>query len=362
MHVRSFDPWAKSAIGKVLIVEPDPDIARMLEVRLARDGHDVVVVDHGQAALRAAKNETLDVALVDGKVADILPIDLLQQLKSTYAPFEVILMSVDPTTEMLVKALEAGAYDLVVKPFTNLKILTTKLKSAVVKVRAERDRDELARMLAAQTQDMVHREAESERTSNATMVGTAPPTSEDSVIDLDGMTGVDTLTGLPNRRASDERFKKETARALRYDRPLCVALGSVDGLDRVIDGFGAAVADGVLRGIASMFSGMVRDVDFCARRQGGEFLFIFPETAKESGFIVVDRIRLALSQTSFSELGPESHGDFQLSASFGLAALPTDTMNADLLRDAAEAALVQAKITGDRVVAFDGAMLKKRRI
>lgn len=360
MHVRSLDLWTKSSIGKVLVVEPDPDIARMLEVRLARDGHDVVVVDSARGAFAAAEHETLDVALIDGKVADLPPFELLQHLKSKYAPFEVMLMSVDPTNDMLVKALEAGAYDLVVKPFTNLKILTTKLKSAVVKVRAERDRDELARMLAAQTQDMVHREAEAERTSNATIVGTAPPSSDDAPIDIDGMSGVDTLTGLPNRRASDDRFKKETARALRYDRPLCIALASVDGLDRVIDGFGAAVADGVLRGIAAMFSGMVRDVDFCARRQGGEFLFIFPETAKESGFIVVDRIRVALAQTSFSELGDERHADFRLSASFGLAALPTDTMNADLLRDAAEAALVQAKITGDRVVLFEGAMLKRR--
>lgn len=353
--MRSFDIWAKPATGKVLVVEPDPDIARMLEVRLARDGHDVLLVESGRAAIAAAKDEVLDVAMIDGKVTDIVALELLQQLKAQHSPFEVIIMTVDPTTEMLVRALEAGAFDLVVKPFTNLKILTTKLKNAVVKVRAERDRDELARMLAAQTQDLVQREAEAERT-NPNMQ--APNLDEP---DLDTMSGIDPLTGLPNRKSAEDRFKKETARALRYDRPLCVALGSIDGLGKVIEGFGAGVADGVLRGIASMFSGMIRDVDFCARRQGGEFLFIFPETPKDSGFIVVDRIRQALASTSFAELGPESSGNFKLSVSFGIAALPTDTMNAELLRDAAEAALQQAKVSGDRVVLFDPSMLRTRQ-
>lgn len=354
--MRSFDIWAKPAMGKVLVVEPDPDIARMLEVRLARDGHEVLLVETAKAALTASKEEKLDVAMIDGKISDALPLELLQQLKAQHKPFEVIIMTVDPTTDMLVKALEAGAFDLVVKPFTNLKILTTKLKNAVVKVRAERERDELARMLAAQTQDLVHREDKAERTNpNITL----PPLSEENPIDLDTMSGTDPLTGLPNKRSAEERFKKETARALRYDRPLCVALGSIDGLEKVIHTFGAGVADAVLRGIAAMFSGRVRDVDFCARRQGGEFLFIFPETPKDAGFIVVDRIRQALSEASFTELGPESHGNFRLSVSFGIAALPTDTMNAELLRDAAESALSQAKISGgDKVVMFEPAMLR----
>jgi diguanylate cyclase (GGDEF)-like protein len=360
MSMRSFDIWAKPATGKVLVVEPDPDIARMLEVRLARDGHDVVCVETARAAMVTSKEEVLDVAMIDGKVADTPALELLAQLRAQHSPFEVIIMTVDPTTEMLVKALEAGAFDLVVKPFTNLKILTTKLKNAVVKVRAERDRDELARMLAAQTQDMVQREAEVERTNPNIQMPSFGPEDTVPMIDLDTMSGIDPLTGLPNRRSAEDRFKKETARALRYDRPLCVALGSIDGLEKVIHTFGAQVADGVLRGIASMFSGMVRDVDFCARRLGGEFLFIFPETPKESGFVVVDRIRQALSSTSFTELGPESHGNFKLSVSFGIAALPTDTMNAELLKDAAEAALQQAKISGDRVVMFEGSMLRTR--
>lgn len=341
--------WNDRPSGRVLLVEPDEDIARMLEVRLARDGHEVVLARTGQEALRMTLTEDLDVALVDRKLQDIDALELMRQLQQQFAPFETILMTVDPTVELFVEALEAGAFDMVVKPFSNLKLVTAKVDKAVGKVQAERDRNELARMLHQQTQG-----------------GQPLPTQEEEPlptnIDLDGMSGVDPLTGLPNRRASEERFRTETARALRYDRPLCVALASIDGLDAVVERFGHDVADGVIRGIVQLFSGLVRDVDFIARRQGGEFFFLFPETSKESGFVVVDRIRTKLIQTSFSDFLDEDDRDsaFQLTASFGLAGLPTDTMNADLLHSAAEAALARAKATGgDQVVAYDPSMSRR---
>jgi diguanylate cyclase (GGDEF)-like protein len=358
-HPRLYNIWTRPGIGKVLVVEPDPDIARMLEVRLAREGHEVLIADTGKLAITTSEQEVIDVALVDKNVADANAFEIIQQLKNMQKPFEALLMSVDPSPELLVKALDHGAFDLVVKPFTNLKIVTAKLKNAVSKVRAERDRDELAHMLAAQTQDLAAREIEAER-AGPQGDKELPPEEELPVgLDLDDMSGTDPLTGLPNRKAAEDRFRKETARALRYDRPLCVALGSIDELETVIDRFGAEVADGVLRGIATMFSGMIRDVDFCARRQGGEFFFIFPETAKDSGFIVVDRIRQALSQTSFSEVVGKDTGGFRLTASFGVAGLPTDTMNADLLKDAAENALAAARQSGDRCVMFDSSMARR---
>ncbi len=338
--------------GKVLIVEPDPDLARILEVRLAREGHDVILTNDGSAAVRAAAEEHVDVALIDQTLDDISIFEVLSSLQERSPQFEGILMSVDATTDFVLRAYAAGAFDVVAKPISDLKIVLHKVKKALGKVLAERDRHELARVLHAQTQDIAKREV------LAIQHGGDQPEDDDSTaLDLDNMSGVDPLTGLPNRRAAEERFRKETARALRYDRPLCIALASVDMLDDVVTRHGSEVADGVLRGIASMFSGMVRDVDFVARRQGGEFLFIFPETPKDSGYVVVERIRQRLAQTSFTEsYGLEDAGEFHITASFGVAGLPTDTMNGEILHDAAEAALDRAKVEADKVVLFDGAM------
>lgn len=362
---RLFNIWSRPGIGKVLVVEPDADIARMLEVRLAREGHELLIAETGRAALNLAAQEVVDAALIDRNVADLSCFELLEKLRAAHRPFEALLMSVDPSPDVLLRALEAGAFDVLAKPFTNLKIVTSKLKSAIGKVRAERDRDELAHMLAAQTQDLVAREIEAERSGHHASHEKERP-GEDAVedtvsgFDLNGLSGTDPITGLPNRRAAEDRFKKETARALRYDRPLCIALSSVDGLELVLERFGREVAEGVIRGIASMFSGMIRDVDFCARRQGGEFFFIFPETPKDSGSVVVDRIRQALAQTSFSEfVDPAGGQGFKLTASFGVASLPTDTMNGDLLREAAETALHHARTSGDRVVPYDPSMSRR---
>lgn len=349
---------SRPVTGRVLIVEPDPDISRLLEVRLAREGHDVLTADTARRAIELGRHERIDAALVDRGVPDMPWQELLSALDTTQASMKVVLMSVDPTTDLLVAALEAGAFSLMVKPFANLKVVTLEVRNAVAGARAVRDRDELARMLAAQTQDLAHREEEAERAAHA-----GGNLSEDrdgaSAIDLSG--GVDAITGLPNRKAAEERFKSETTRALRYDRPLCIALASVDHLDSVIDRFGGSVADGVLRGVASIFTGLMRDVDFCARRHGGEFFFIFPETTKESGSVVVDRIRCAIGDTEFSELdgGGGVTGGFRLSISFGVAGLPADTLNAKLLREAAEIALAHAKSAGDRVVPFDRTMLDR---
>lgn len=355
LEPRVYPPWNRPPTGKVLIVEPDLDVARALEVRLARDGHEVVLTDSGKAALEASRRTAFDVALIERRLSDMSGLDVIASLKAILDPFEALLLTGEPTIELYLDAIERGAYDLVAKPFPHLKPVTWKVKHAVAKVHAERDRTELARLLHAQTRDMAEREVEAEMRHHEEPEEEAP-----LGLDLDSMVGTDPLTGLANRRAADDRFRKETARALRYDRPLTVALASVDELETVIERFGREVADGVLRGIAQMFTGMIRDVDFLARREGGEFFFLFPETPKENGFIVLDRIRLKLAQTQFSEtLQDHALGEFKLTASFGVAGLPTDTMNADILRDAAEAALARAKASGNRVVLFDNTMVRR---
>ncbi len=344
--------WNDLPSGRVLLVEPDEDIARMLEVRLAREGHDVVLARTGQEALRVVLTQDLDIALIDRKLQDLGALDLMRQLQDQFAPFETILMTVDPTVELFVEGLDAGAFDMVIKPFANLKLVTCKVDKAVAKVQAERDRNELAKMLHQQTSGI----------SNAPASTPAEEEPMITAIDLNGMSGVDPLTGLPNKQAADERFRVETARALRYDRPLCVALASIDDLDAVVGNFGHDVADGVIRGIVQIFSGLVRDVDFIARRQGGEFFFLFPETTKDSGYVVIDRIRQKLIQTSFSNfLGDDATGEgFRISASFGLAGLPADTMNAEILRTAAESALSRAKVSGgDQVVRYEASMTRR---
>lgn len=328
----SASPHAARPRGCVLVIEPDADVARMLEVRLAREGYDVLAAETGQGGQYLADQQLVDLVLLDRNLSDMASLDLLRQLRASPSPCEVIMMTVDPTIEIFVEALDAGAFDLVVKPFSNLKLVTAKVRNAVGKVQAERARDELAARLL---------DAEQASASVPTEVVLPPP----------GRSGRDTITGLPDWVAADHRFQEETARALRYSRPLTVVFLSVERLDAVIEAGGADAMEEVLRQVADEVRRLIRDVDFLARRDGGEFMLLLPETIKADGAVVAERIRARIAEAPFAVATNE--GPFELTASFGVAGLPTDTMNVNLLRQAGEVALARAEATGNSVVLYE---------
>ena len=345
----------RSSRGTVLVIDTDPDVAQLLEVRLARDGYDVLLAETGDGGLHLADQQLVDVVLLDRNLADRSSLELLRSLRSTPTPCEVIVMTVDPTVEIFVEALEAGAFDLVVKPFSHLSLVTAKVRNAADKVRAERARDELSAKLeelatqAAPTTAPL--DAASATPTTDAQEHDAPPAEPAGRGSIE-FSGVDPVTRLPNRAAADRRFYEETSRALRYGRPLTVAFLSLDHLDAIVETAGHPGLDAVLADVAALISKQIREVDFLARRQGGEFMLLLPETLKADGAIVAERIRGYVSDAgTLGAAVPE--GPFRLTASMGLACLPTDTMNAELLRQAGEVALVRAETTGDTVVVFE---------
>ncbi len=341
---------ASSQAGRILLVDSDPKVARAMEAKLLAEGHEVVVAFSGKGALDASRSDHFDVAVVDRSLPDIPGTRVMATLRNADAQLEVVMSTSDDAPEVELELLEQGAFAVLRKPLTHPRLLTLRVAQAVEKVHLAADRAELARTLHAQTAALATREVEAE------LYGPDEPSAN---INLDQMAGSDPLTGLPNAKAADERFRKEAARALRYDRPLTIALASIDNFETVRERFGDEVSDGVLRGIAAMFAGIVRDVDYVARLEGGHFFFIFPETPKEHGAVAVGRMRQKLLGTSFSDYFGEGPAQVRLTISFGIAGLPADTMNGDLLRNAAESALQRAKMLGDRIVFFDASMTRR---
>jgi diguanylate cyclase (GGDEF)-like protein len=158
----------------------------------------------------------------------------------------------------------------------------------------------------------------------------------------------DALTGLRNRRALDERLQEELLRAQRYHHPLSVIMADLDHFKNYNDRHGHPAGDVILRQVASLLQSHVRETDFVARYGGEEFVALLPETAKDSGLEVAEKIRAAVEAACFPHAETQPGG--RLTISLGVATFPEDLAEAHNLISKADEALYRAKRAGrDRV-------------
>jgi diguanylate cyclase (GGDEF)-like protein len=162
---------------------------------------------------------------------------------------------------------------------------------------------------------------------------------------------IDGLTGLANRRQSEDALATEISRAARFDNALTVVLADLDDFKALNDRYGHPAGDAVLRAFADILEETLRDADLAGRWGGEEFLLLLPGTDKEGGMQLAERIRATLAGRAI--LTPDSSAA-HVTASFGLATLAPGMTEAELVA-AADAALYAAKRGGkDRVEATPG--------
>lgn len=151
----------------------------------------------------------------------------------------------------------------------------------------------------------------------------------------------DALTGLPNRKALDERLATEIGTATRLGAPLALAMADIDHFKRINDGYGHRAGDRALALFAGIIRKRIRHSDFCARYGGEEFLLLFPGTEAEAAARVVDQVRAFVEGCDFSYKGEP----VPLTASFGVTQAIPGESPAEVL-ERADRALYAAKSAG----------------
>ncbi|MFW6337730.1 MAG: GGDEF domain-containing protein [Alkalispirochaetaceae bacterium] len=159
----------------------------------------------------------------------------------------------------------------------------------------------------------------------------------------------DELTGLPNRRLGDLRMKEEMARFLRYRRPFALCMGDIDRFKRVNDEHSHAVGDRVLRTIAYLLIGHLREVDLVARYGGEEFVLVMPETSAEEATEVCEKLRAGIEAYEWDQLAP----GLEITMSFGVAE-SSGMSEAEEVLAHADKRLYQAKQAGRNAVRGSG--------
>lgn len=152
----------------------------------------------------------------------------------------------------------------------------------------------------------------------------------------------DQLTGLANRAAFLAGLERETARAIRNGNPLCLAVLDVDHFKRINDLHGHPAGDEVLRIVAGVLQEGTRGHDIVGRIGGEEFAILMPETNREQGVAVGERLCKTMAQTPI-KLPNGTSGPVTFST--GLALLSSGE-TANQLVSRADTALYEAKFRG----------------
>lgn len=136
------------AVNRILLVEDDVSMAAVYRSYLTGLSYQIHHEETGKGALAAMANEQFDGILLDLNLPDINGLEILQKVNQEALQVEVIITTSDCSMNTAIEAMQLGARDYLVKPFSKDRLLTTlnntfenqKLKRIVETYREEIDR------------------------------------------------------------------------------------------------------------------------------------------------------------------------------------------------------------------------------
>lgn len=287
---------------KILVIDDSPDALAVAQVRLAKEGVQIVCAEGGVAGLDAARSEKPDLVLLDLDMPDLSGFEVCRALKADpeLCMIPVLFLSGSSTPEDKVKGLDLGAVDYVTKPFDAFELRA--------RVRAA--------LRTKHLQDLLIEHA-----------------------------SLDPLTELPNRRALMERLQREWARMQRYGGSLAFIMADIDHFKRVNDTYGHLVGDRLLREVARTIARECRDTDLPTRYGGEEFAILVPDETAEGAAQLAERCRRKIEEIHLVA----NHQSLCATVSFGVAD-GTGLESPRALIQNADQALYEAKAAGRNTV------------
>ena len=168
---------------------------------------------------------------------------------------------------------------------------------------------------------------------------------------LETKAATDSLTGLPNRRAFDQKLDEEWNRHARLGLPLSVAVIDVDFFKQFNDAHGHLVGDNCLKSVArTLRISFSRAGDFVTRYGGDEFTVVLPNTSEAGAIQITNAARCAIKALQIQH--PCSLIGADVTISIGVASVvPAVGQAPSILLLEADLALYRAKDTGRDKVA-----------
>lgn len=165
---------------------------------------------------------------------------------------------------------------------------------------------------------------------------------------VQGLTIIDTLTGVYCRRYFLERFSEELKRSKKNKLCLTFLMIDIDNFKQFNDRYGHLVGDAILRQVSKTILQAVRQIDFIGRYGGEEISVVLAETNNQQANFAAERIRQAVAAQVIKAYDEE----LKVTVSIGVSTFPDNALNMQKLIEMADQALYLAKKTGKNKVCF----------
>jgi two-component system, cell cycle response regulator len=301
--------------GRILMVDDRPALSDRIQNMLASE-HSVDVERDPTEALFHAAEGNYDLVIVSLDLENFDGLRLCSQLRSLERTRNVPVLAIAEADNnaRLVRALEIGVNDYLVRPF---------------------DKNEM--LARARTQIRKRRYAERLR---------------DNVQLSIEMAITDALTGLYNRRYMETHVGTLVDQAVARGKPLSVLILDIDYFKSINDTHGHDAGDDVLQDFAIRIRKSIRGIDLACRYGGEEFVVVMPETDMAVATMVAERLRRRIASEPF----PIQKGTrmIEVTISIGIAALGSGDDAAAVIKRA-DQALYRAKRDGRNRVVPDAA-------
>ena len=310
----------------ILVVEDSRTQAARLQFLLQRHDYQVQVASNGSRALEMMGERVPDLVVADIVMPIMDGYELCHAIKNelSFNEVGVLLLTSLWDASDIVKGLQSGADYYLTKPYDEDYLIDT-IKTALAQPRhcngddseIEIELEDNRYSIGASRLQMLHLllstygnavrqnqlllQAQTElQTLNSLLMAQRQQIEshqrelQEHNARLFSQATRDSLTGLRNHRALQERLHEEIARHQRANAPLSLLILDVDNFKGFNDSFGHPAGDDVLRSIGGFMEEQARSSDFVARYGGEEFVILLPQTERDASMIVAERVRAAI--------------------------------------------------------------------